>query len=117
MARQLPASREPAKSALRWNLLGAAASSRPCCGAALQLTVSMAAMRSATAYWQILALSLLSGIVNSVIHPADYSVLAGSISRARMGRAFALHTFNGNVGSVCAPPIAAALVLLVGWRS
>jgi MFS family permease len=85
-------------------------------GGTLLMTLSMAAMSFATAYWQILALALLSGIGNSVIHPADYSVLAGSINRHRMGRAFALHTFNGNVGSVCAPPVTAALVLLIGWR-
>jgi FSR family fosmidomycin resistance protein-like MFS transporter len=85
-------------------------------GGTLLMTLSMSAMGFATAYWQILVLSLLSGIGNSVVHPADYSVLAGSINRHRMGRAFALHTFNGNLGNVCAPPITAALVLLVGWR-
>jgi MFS family permease len=85
-------------------------------GGTLVMTLSMAAMSFATAYWQILALALLSGIGNSVIHPADYSILAGSIHRANMGRAFALHTFNGNVGSVCAPPVTAALILLLGWR-
>jgi MFS transporter, FSR family, fosmidomycin resistance protein len=85
-------------------------------GGTLLMTLSMAAMSFATAYWQILALALLSGIGNSVIHPADYAILAGSISRMRMGRAFALHTFNGNVGSVCAPPVTAALVLMMGWR-
>jgi MFS transporter, FSR family, fosmidomycin resistance protein len=85
-------------------------------GGTLVMTLSMAAMSFATAYWQILVLSLLSGIGNSVIHPADYSILAGSIHRTHMGRAFALHTFNGNVGSVCAPPVTAALILLLGWR-
>src|SRR5580700_3497714 len=85
-------------------------------GGTALMTLSIAAMGCATAYWQILALALLSGIGNSVIHPADYSILAGSIHRANMGRAFALHTFNGNVGSVCAPPVTAALILLLGWR-
>jgi MFS transporter, FSR family, fosmidomycin resistance protein len=85
-------------------------------GGTLLMTLSMSAMGFATAYWQILVLSALSGIGNSVVHPADYSVLAGSISRHRIGRAFALHTFNGNLGNVCAPPITAALVLLLGWR-
>jgi predicted MFS family arabinose efflux permease len=85
-------------------------------GGTLLMTLSMSAMAFATAYWQILVLSALSGIGNSVVHPADYSVLAGSISRHRIGRAFALHTFNGNLGNVCAPPITAALVLLLGWR-
>src|SRR5262245_30294127 len=86
-------------------------------GGILLMTLSMAAMAAATAFWQILALSLLSGIANSVIHPADYAVLPGSVGRARIGRAFALHTFNGNLGSVAAPPVTAVLLLLVGWRS
>jgi FSR family fosmidomycin resistance protein-like MFS transporter len=85
-------------------------------GGTLLMTLSMAAMGFATAYWQILVLATLSGIGNSVIHPTDYAILAGSINRHRMGRAFALHTFNGNLGNVCAPPITAALVLLLGWR-
>ena len=63
-------------------------------GGLLVMTLSMAAMALATAYWQILLLSLLSGIGNSVIHPSDYAVLTGSVNRARMGRAFALHTFS-----------------------
>src|SRR5436305_12463359 len=69
-------------------------------GGTLLMTLSIASMSFATAYWQILALSLVSGIGNSVIHPCDYAILTGSISHRRMGRAFALHTFNGNVGSV-----------------
>src|SRR6266702_1745458 len=86
-------------------------------GGLLLMTLSIAAMALATSYWQIVALSLLSGIGNSVIHPADYAVLAGSVSRARMGRAFAIHTFNGNLGMVAAPPVTAAFMLLLGWRS
>src|ERR1700732_5181832 len=86
-------------------------------GGTLLMTLSMAAMSFATAYWQILILALLSGIGNSVIHPSDYAILAGSINRHRMGRAFALHTFNGNLGNVCAPPVTAALVLTMGWRN
>ena len=85
-------------------------------GGTLLMTLSMSAMSFATSYWQILLLALASGIGNSVIHPSDYSILAGSINRHRMGRSFAFHTFTGNLGNVCAPPITAALVLLMGWR-
>src|SRR5262249_30431972 len=85
-------------------------------GGTLLMTLSMAAMSFATVYWQILVLAMLSGVGNSVIHPADYAILAGSINRHRMGRAFAFHTFNGNLGNVCAPPVTAALVLTMGWR-
>lgn len=85
------------------------------CGTLL-MTVTMGLMGAATAFWQILALSFLSGIGNSVIHPADYAILAGSIPKDRMGRAFAIHTFNGNLGFFLAPPLMAALSLAIGWR-
>ena len=61
-------------------------------GGTLLMTLAMALMGAATAYWQILVLALVSGIGNSVIHPADYAILSGSISKERMGRAFAIHT-------------------------
>src|SRR5262249_50305323 len=86
-------------------------------GGTLLMTLSMSAMSFATAYWQILVLALLSGVGNSVIHPSDYAILGGSINRHRMGRAFAFHTFSGNLGNVCAPPLTAVLVLTMGWRN
>jgi MFS transporter, FSR family, fosmidomycin resistance protein len=85
-------------------------------GGTLLMTLSIAAMSFATAYWQIALLAMLSGLGNSVIHPADYSILSGSVDRARIGRSFALHTFVGHVGFAAAPPITAALMLLIGWR-
>lgn len=80
------------------------------------MALSVAAMSFATSYWQIVALALLSGCGNSVIHPADYSILSGSIDRERLGRSFAFHTFVGNIGFAVAPPATAALTLLLGWR-
>src|ERR1700756_4918833 len=85
-------------------------------GGTLIMTLSMAGMGFATAYWQIVALALLSGVGNSVFHPADYPILSGSIAPARLGRSFAFHTFTGNVGFAAAPPATAALALLFGWR-
>ena len=86
-------------------------------GGALLMALAIAAMSLATAYWQIVLLATLSGLGNSVFHPADYAILSGSIDRARIGRAFACHTFVGQVGFAAAPPVTAALMLLVGWRS
>jgi MFS transporter, FSR family, fosmidomycin resistance protein len=85
-------------------------------GGALTMALSVSAMSFATSYWQIVALALLSGCGNSVIHPADYSILSGSVDRARLGRSFAFHTFVGNIGFAVAPPATAALTLLLGWR-
>jgi MFS transporter, FSR family, fosmidomycin resistance protein len=85
-------------------------------GGTLLMTLSIAAMGLANAYWQIVALALLSGVGNSVFHPADYAILSGSIEPARLGRSFAFHTFTGSIGFAAAPPATAALMLLLGWR-
>jgi FSR family fosmidomycin resistance protein-like MFS transporter len=85
-------------------------------GGTLLMTLSIAAMGMATAYWQVVGLALLSGVGNSVIHPADYAILSGSVDRAKLGRSFAFHTFVGHVGFAAAPPATAALAVLFGWR-
>jgi len=51
-------------------------------GGTLMMTLSIAAMGFATAYWQVVGLALLSGVGNSVIHPSDYAILSGSVDRA-----------------------------------
>ncbi|MBS0638446.1 MAG: MFS transporter [Acetobacteraceae bacterium] len=85
-------------------------------GGTLLMSLSIAAMGMATAFWQVLLLATLSGVGNSVIHPADYAILSGSVDKERMGRAFALHTFNGNLGFSAGPPVTAALMAWFGWR-
>lgn len=85
-------------------------------GGVLLMSLSIAAMGLATAFWQILALAVLSGVGNSVVHPADYAIVSGSVDQDRMGRAFALHTFSGNLGFSAAPPVTAVLMLSIGWR-
>src|SRR3981081_4894812 len=42
------------------------------------MTLSIAGMGLATEYWQIALLAMLSGVGNSVIHPADYAIPSGS---------------------------------------
>jgi len=81
------------------------------------MTLSIAGMGLATSYWQIALLAMLSGLGNSVIHPADYAILSGSVDPRRIGRSFSLHTFVGHVGFAAAPPVTAALMLLIGWRN
>ncbi len=86
-------------------------------GGALLMALSIAAMGLATTFWQIVGLAMLSGLGNSVIHPADYAILSGSVGRDRIGRSFSLHTFVGYVGFAVAPPMTAASILLIGWRA
>ena len=85
------------------------------CGTLL-MSLSIATMGLATEFWQILLLAVTSGIGNSVVHPADYAILSGSVDKDRMGRSFALHTFSGNLGFASGPPVTALLIAMVGWR-
>src|ERR1700761_6412336 len=85
-------------------------------GGALLMSLSIAAMGLATQFWQVLVLATLSGMGNSVIHPADYAILSGSVDKDRMGRSFALHTFSGNLGFSAGPPVTALLMAAIGWR-
>ena len=86
-------------------------------GGALLMSLSIAAMGLATSFWQVLLLAMLSGVGNSVIHPADYAILSGSVDKERMGRSFALHTFSGNLGFSAGPPVMALLMVVIGWRA
>ena len=85
-------------------------------GNTLVMSIAVALMAAATSYWQIVLLAGISGAANAVYHPADYSILAGSIGKERMGRAFAIHTFTGNAGFALAPPVVALLLLAMDWR-
>ncbi|MGH7089207.1 MAG: MFS transporter, partial [Stellaceae bacterium] len=86
-------------------------------GGTLFMSLGVAGMAFCTSYWQILLLAMFSGMGNAVFHPCDYSILTGSIGKERIGRAFALHSFSGNVGFALGPPVMAALALSMGWRS
>ncbi len=70
----------------------------------------------APGYWWLLPLVVLAGIGNSVFHPADLSILTGSIAPQRLGRAYGMHTLGGNLGWAAAPVLMLALTALIGWR-
>src|SRR6476661_6434355 len=65
-------------------------------------------------YASLIASAALLGLANSVYHPADYAILSAHMDAARMGRAFAVHTFAGFLGGAVAPAIMAALVATTG---
>lgn len=80
------------------------------------VSTAITLMGFCTSFWQLLALCFVAGAGNAVFHPTDYAILNSSISQDRMGRAFSLHTFSGQVGSAAAPVIMIALAQLSGWR-
>lgn len=68
-------------------------------------------------YWQLMALMALAGVGSSVFHPADYSILSGTVNEKRLGRAFSIHTFGGSLGFAIAPFVMVSLYELSGWRA
>ena len=75
--------------------------------------VAFATMGLALSYPALLICSALAGLANSVYHPADYALLAASMSEQRIGRAFSIHTFSGFFGGAVAPATLLLLVSLV----
>jgi len=63
----------------------------------------------APSYPLLLVAALMLGLANAVYHPADYAILSRSMSEARMGRAFSIHTASGYFGGAVTP----ALMLLL----
>lgn len=67
-------------------------------------------------YWAMVTLVAIGGIGNAVFHPADYVILNASVPVNRLGQAFSIHTFTGNVGFALAPPVMIALTAAFNWR-
>ncbi len=80
------------------------------------LAGSIMLMGFAPELWMLYVLALLGGIGNSVYHPADYSVLTGRITSARMARAYSVHTVMGTLGWAAAPISMTFLAHLYDWR-
>ena len=70
----------------------------------------------ASSYLFVLWTRIISGIGASAQHPVGSTMLASHFPEAR-GRALALHTTAGNVGSVLAPLTAGFLIIYVDWRT
>ena len=65
----------------------------------------------------LVAMIVLYAMGNAVFHPADYSILNGTMNEAFMGRSFSLHTFFGEVGTAIAPSIMLTVALIWGWQA
>lgn len=80
-------------------------------------SVAIAAIGLTSSYWAILVLFIVAGIANTVYHPADYAILNARVPRERLGRAFSIHTFSGNIAWAAAPAIMISLTALWDWRT
>ena len=66
-------------------------------------------------YTGYLVLMAVAGVANSVYHPCDYSILTRSVNRQSLGKAFSIHTFCGQLGSVTAPVVIVLITLGLDW--
>lgn len=78
--------------------------------------LAIAAIGFTNDFWQVSVLYALAGAANAVFHPADYAILSASVARERLGRAFSVHLFSGNLGFALAP-VMALLAALWNWRA
>ena len=58
----------------------------------------------------------LTSVASSAQHPVGMSILSGYFPRRR-GMILALNNSIANVGSLCAPLLAGALLYIIGWRN
>ncbi|MDB5380369.1 MAG: putative permease of the Major Facilitator Superfamily, partial [Rhodospirillales bacterium] len=65
-------------------------------------------------YPVLLAAALMLGLANAVYHPSDYSILSRTMSEARMGRAFSIHTASGFFGGAVTPALLLILTTQIG---
>jgi sugar phosphate permease len=84
-------------------------------GLAIQ-AVAMIAAGFFNSYWALMGLFAASGLAFAVYHPADYSLISGSVQESWLGRAFSVHAFCGNLGNALTPVLVLAIAALWGWQ-
>ena len=82
----------------------------------LLISFATAAFAFANSYQLMIVLSFLAGLGNSVFHPADYSILNGSISKQNVGKAYGVHGFGGLIGYAVTPYLMYVMGTFFGWR-
>ena len=80
------------------------------------MALSIAAFAFVHSYAAMMALSFFAGLGNSVFHPADYSILNGSITEKNVGKAYGVHGFGGLIGYAIAPYSMYLMGTNFGWR-
>lgn len=80
-------------------------------------SLAMGLIAAVPLYPALIAFMVLAGVANSVYHPADYSILNACVGKARIGRAFSIHTFAGYLGGAMAPVTIVTLMSWMSWRA
>ena len=68
-------------------------------------------------YAQLVLGALITGVGNSVFHPADFSILNSRVEARRLGHAYSAHGVAGSLGYAAAPAFSGTLGALFGWHT
>jgi FSR family fosmidomycin resistance protein-like MFS transporter len=71
----------------------------------------------ATNYAMLALGAALTGIGNSVFHPADFAILNARVSTPRLGYAFSAHGVVGYIGYAVAPIFSVSIGAAFGWQA
>lgn len=67
-------------------------------------------------YAMLIVFSGVTGLGNSVFHPADFTLLNRRVSVPRLGHAFSVHGLTGTLGWAIAPMFLAGIATFSSWR-
>jgi len=59
----------------------------------------------------------ITGLGNSVFHPADFSILNSRVEASRLGHAYSAHGVAGSLGYAAAPVFSGTLGAVFGWHT
>lgn len=79
-------------------------------------SVSIGGSGLATSYWMLLGFAFVSGIGQSVFHPADYALLGAVTTSNNEGLGFSVHTFGGYAGFAAAPLAIGTIGIALEWQ-
>jgi MFS family permease len=83
----------------------------------LMCAVGMALLGIADSWAMLVLAVVVMAMGNCVFHPADYSILTGSMDERYMGRSFSIHTFAGHLGNAVAPAVLLTVAVYWSWRA
>lgn len=86
-------------------------------GGLLMCAAGMALLGIAESWPMLVLAVVVMAFGNCVFHPADYSIMTGTISDQYMGRSFSIHTFAGHIGNAVAPAILLTIAVYWSWRA
>ena len=80
------------------------------------LALSGVVLGLANSYPWLMLSATFAGLGNSIFHPSDFTILNQRVSQPRLGHAFSIHGFSGNVGWAVAPLFMAGVTSAFGWH-